>query len=48
MKVGHRLSALFIREKEVIVNLLVHCSVGILPSLKAKGWVKYGRCPKDH
>ena len=30
-----------------IVNLLVHCSVSILLSLKAEGWVEYGRYRKD-
>ena len=48
MKVGQRLSALSIKEKEEIVDSLVHCSVSILPSLKAEGWVEYGRYSKDH
>ena len=48
MKVEQRPSALFVREKEGFVNLLVHCSVNILPSLKADGWVEYGRYSKDH
>ena len=48
MKAEHRLSALSVREKEEIVNLLVHCSVSILPSLKAEGLVEYGRYRKDH
>ena len=48
MKVGQRLSALSVREKEGIVDHLVHCSVSILPSLKAEGRVEYGRYPKDH
>ena len=43
VKIGHRLSALSVREKEGIVNILVHCSVSILVSLKAEGWVEYGR-----
>ena len=47
MKVCHRLSALFIREKEGIVNVLVHCSVSVVLSLKAEGWVEYGRYSKD-
>ena len=37
----------YIREKEGIVNLLVHCSVSILLSLKAEGWVENGRHHKD-
>ena len=48
MKVVQRLSALSVREKEEIVNLLVHCSVSILPSFKAECWVEYGRYSKDH
>ena len=49
MKVGYRLSVLSVREKEGIVDCLVHCqSVSILPSLKAEAWVEYGRHPKDH
>ena len=47
MKVCHRLSALFIREKEGIVNVLVYCSVSVVLSLKAEGWVEYGRYRKD-
>ena len=47
VKVCHRLSALFIREKEGIVNVLVHCSVSVVLSLKAEGWVEYGRYRKD-
>ena len=47
VNVRHRISALFIREKKEIVNLLVHCSVSILLSLKAEGWVEYGRYCKD-
>ena len=37
MKIRHRLSGLSVREKEGIVDLLVHCLVSILPSLKAEG-----------
>ena len=48
MKVGQRLSAISVREKEGIVDCLVLCSVSIIPSLKAEGWVEYGRYPKDH
>ena len=48
MKVGQILSALSVREKEGIVDLLVLCSVSILPSLKAEDWVEYGRYCKDH
>ena len=39
MKVGQRLSALSVREMEGVIDLLVHCSVSIFPSLKAEGWV---------
>ena len=48
MKIGQRLSALFVREIEGFVDLLVRCSVSILPSLKAEGCGEYGRHPKDH
>ena len=47
MKVCHRLSALFIREKDGIINVLVHCSVSVVLSLKAEGWVENGRHHKD-
>ena len=47
VKVMHRLSALFIREKEGIVNVLVHCSVSVVLLLKADGWVEYGRYRYD-
>ena len=47
MNVRHKISALFIREKEGIVNVLVHCSVSVVLSLKAEGWVEYGRYRKD-
>ena len=43
VKVEQRLSTLSVREDEGIVNLLVYCSVSILLSLKAEGWVEYGR-----
>ena len=45
MKVGQRLSA---REMEGVIDLLVRCSVSIFLSLKAEGWVEYGRYPKDY
>ena len=47
MNVRHKISALFIREKEGIVNVLVRCSVSILLLLKADGWVEYGRYRYD-
>ena len=47
MNVRHRISALFIREKEGIVNVLVHCSVSVVLSLKAEGWVENDRYRKD-
>ena len=47
VNVCHRLSAPFIREKEGIVNVLVHCSVSVVLLLKAEGWVEYGRYRKD-
>ena len=34
MKIRHSLSGLSVREKEGVVDLLVHCVVSILPSLK--------------
>ena len=43
MKVGHRLSALSVREMDGIIELLVRCSVSILPSLKAECCGEYGR-----
>ena len=42
MKVRQRLSALFIREKEGVIDLVVHCSVSILSSLKAERCGEYG------
>ena len=42
MKVRQRLSALSVREMEGVIDLLVHCSVSILPSMKAEGCGEYG------
>ena len=42
------LTALCIREKEGIVDVLVHCSVSILSSLKADDCGEFGRYCKDY